>query len=342
MKDNVSTLKNQYELQKSRYDKLCKEVPLQLAELLREGHITLAFPIDSRVKSWESISEKCTRNAITPAALDEIGDIAGIRIVLMFKRDQERVCDIIQHCFEVLAVEDTTSRLAPDQFGYGSIHFQVKLKTEWLALPTMSGLQDLQAEIQVRTAPQHIWAEGSRTFQYKRESHVPKPLRRAINRVAALLELVDLEFDRVLTERETYVGELGTLEEDQPLNTDVLEKVLADELPLKNRGLDEKFGNLLDDLVAFNINSAKSLRALLKKHHDAILAADTAAVAAIREKKEKSGYDYEPERVDKGVFFTYAGLTREALHQEFGRKRVESYLVEKYAQVKLTDDKKPR
>jgi len=318
MKDDMSILKNEYELKKSHYDKLCKEVTTQLSELLRREHIPLALPIESRVKSWESITQKCERGGITPTTLGEIGDIAGLRIVLLFKRDQEKVCEIILQCFEVLETEDTASRLSADQFGYGSIHFQVRPKAEWLVLPTLSELQGLQAEIQVRTASQHIWAEASRALQYKRESHVPHPLRRTINRAAALLETVDLEFERVLSERGTYVEQLGRFEEGEPLNTDILEKVLAEELPSENKALNEKFSELLDDLVAFNTNNTKSLRALLKKHHDAILAEEKAVVAASR--KKDSLYKSTPERGVKGVFFTHVGLVRKALRQEFGEE----------------------
>jgi ppGpp synthetase/RelA/SpoT-type nucleotidyltranferase len=60
-------------------------------------------------------------------------------------------------------------------------------------------------ELQLRTLAQHIWAVASHKLQYKREASVPVPIRRSINRVSALLEMVDLEFDRVLLEREQYV-----------------------------------------------------------------------------------------------------------------------------------------
>lgn len=342
MKNDMSILRNEYELKRSQYDKLCKEVKAQLSELLRREHIALALPIESRVKSWESISQKCERGGITPATLGEIGDIAGLRIVLLFKRDQEKVCEIIGQFFEVLEAEDTASRLSTNQFGYGSIHFQVRPNAEWLVLPTLSELQGLQAEIQVRTASQHIWAEASHALQYKRESHVPKPLRRAINRVAALLETVDIEFERVLSERGAYVEQLGEFEEGEPLNTDILEKILAEELPPENRLGNEPFGMLLDDLIAFNINNAKSLRALLKKHHDAILADEASMIKDIREKKKKTLYiSLSPKQIDKGVFFSHVGLARHALSLEFGNE-FRSYLLKKLIKSRQSSKKDPR
>jgi putative GTP pyrophosphokinase len=156
MSTNVDVLKAEYEQKESLYNKFCREMEVQLSELLRLNGIALAFPIEKRVKSWESISQKCERDNITPMTLREIGDIAGLRVIILFKRDQERVCEIIQQHFDVLEVEDTTNRLSADQFGYGSVHLQVRPKAEWLVLPTLSELQGLHAEIQVRTASQHV------------------------------------------------------------------------------------------------------------------------------------------------------------------------------------------
>lgn len=332
MTGDMSILRSEYELKNSQYEKLCKEATTQLSELLHQEHITLAFPIDSRVKSWESVSGKCQRRDTIPATLAEVGDIAGLRIVLLFRRDQEKVRGIIQEHFEVLKVEDTIDRLSVDQFGYGSVHFQIRLKPEWLVLPVLSELRDLQAEIQVRTASQHIWAEASQFFQYKSKIHVPRPMLRTINRVAAILELVDLEFDRALTERETYIGEPSTFEEDQPLNTDVLEKILADEFPPENKTDGEPFGMLLDDFIAFGIDNVRSLKELLRKHRHAVFAAEEASVKDLRKKKVKGVY--VSRRARGGVFYTHTGLARRALREEFGDEAVSAWIIKAHGQYK--------
>jgi putative GTP pyrophosphokinase len=315
MSDKLDALKAEYEQKKSLYESFCEEIEGQLSELMCQEGITLVVPIEYRVKSWESIAENCNRNNLTPDALAEIGDIAGLRIVLLFRRDREKACGIIINKFEVLKEEDTQNRLSVDQFGYGSVHFEVRPMQEWFSLPTLSRLRGLQAEIQVRTGSQHIWAAAAHALQYKRESHVPMPLRRAINRAAALLEMVDLEFERVLVEREAYVAQLDKLKGDEPLNTDILQKILADEFPSKNADeTTEDLSDLLDDLITFNITNVTALRELIKKHREAIFGAEEKAL------KAKVGYTPKPERLAKGVFFTHVGLARQALRQEFGEK----------------------
>lgn len=313
-------LKIEYEQKQLLYEKFLQENKNQIYELLRQENIVLTVPIESRVKSWSSIAEKCERYNISPKTINEISDIAGLRIILLFKRDQKKACEIINNNFKILKVEDTQSRLAVDQFGYGSIHFEVEPKDGWFLLPTLKDLKGLHLEVQVRTASQHIWAVTSHLLQYKIESNVPNLVRRSINRVAALLELVDLEFERVLTERETYVGQLGRVGDGELLNSDIVQKVLSENLPSRNLSEDESYSDLLMDLNFFGIKDVYSLRGLIKKHSNSILLADRQAIEDIRAKGQQSSFKSDPKRNASGVFYTHVGLTRQALGEEFGEK----------------------
>ncbi|MCH7572497.1 MAG: RelA/SpoT domain-containing protein, partial [Planctomycetes bacterium] len=154
---DLKALRDDYDQKRSLYESFCHEIKAQLVELLLQENITLVFPIEDRVKPWSSIVDKCQRNNLTPHTLRDINDIAGLRIIVLFQRDQEKACDIISNNFQVLSKENTADRLAEDQFGYGSVHFEIQPKEEWLSVPTLSKLEGLRAEIQVRTAAQHIW-----------------------------------------------------------------------------------------------------------------------------------------------------------------------------------------
>src|SRR5690606_25945786 len=103
---------------------------------------------------------------------------------------------------------------------------------------------------------QHTWAVASPKLQYKHEEGVPPPIRRTIHRVSALLETVDLEFERVLEERGSYIAaaadnvDLGEL-----LNVDLLKATLSEILPEKNRVDNEPYADLLVDLLKFKVAS---------------------------------------------------------------------------------------
>ena len=112
------------------------------------------------------------------------------------------------------------------QFGYQSWHYVIAFPEKWLSVPSLCDFRGLRAELQLRTIAQHLWAAASHKLQYKAESSVPLPIRRSIHRVSALLETVDLEFDRVLQEREDYLKQAASRQPTKPINVDVLAQIL--------------------------------------------------------------------------------------------------------------------
>lgn len=282
--------------------------------------MTTAFPIEHRVKSWESISEKCERSRLPPVKLSEITDVAGLRIVVLFQRDMDKVSEIIAKHFDVLKKEDTQSRLALNEFGYGSIHFEVTPKGAWLEVPTMAKFKGLQAELQVRTAAQHIWASASHLLQYKKEADVPKPLVRAINRVAALLEFVDLEFERVLAQRSEYTDKLDkTLGLQEPLNAETVKRVLDECLPMRNKTETENYAEFLDEVRHFEVHTVGGLKDILTKQQAAMEKAEARTIEQVRLAGGMS-LAASSDRIGQGVYFTHVGLARQALRAEFGEK----------------------
>ena len=291
-----------------------KEIDHQLAQLLHRS-VALAFPVQHRVKDWSSIAAKLQRVRLSMKDLRDLQDLVGFRIVLQFRRDVERVCSLIERTFKLVNRYDTITRLREDQFGYSSVHFVVELPAEWLAVPTMAGLADLRAEIQVRTTAQHIWAEASQTLQYKNERAVPQELKRSIYRVSALLETVDLEFERVLSDRDSYKAEVAqTTLPEEPLNVETLQQVLDSSWPSGNKDQNgEDYADLLTDLNALGVATPGAVRQMISKWRDSVLSKDAARVA---EERKNPNSLTRLERVGDGVFFTHVGLTRSALEME--------------------------
>jgi putative GTP pyrophosphokinase len=224
--------------------------------------------------------------------------------------------------------------LQDDQFGYGSIHYEVQPPKSWLAIPTLKQLDGLRAEIQVRTSSQHIWAAASHILQYKRETHVPIPLRRAINRAAAFLETVDLEFERVLIERQEYTKLISKGVNDLPLNVESMRRVLDAALPAENRDDEEEeedYAGLIDDLLHFKVTTTKQLESLIKKHLKAVLIEEKQHLLQLKEELVSGlgPLGTDEARIAKGVYFTHAGLVRMILKEEFGNKEVQDYLLGK-------------
>nr|WP_315489902.1 hypothetical protein [uncultured Rhodoferax sp.] len=327
---NIDALRIQYQDEAGRAERLREAVVAQLSALLASNEVTLGVPMESRVKSWASLAEKLDRKQIALDSLNNLHDLIGVRVILLFRSDLLKVLQLINSTFEVVSLEDTAARLGDSEFGYQSQHFVVRLPNSWLLVPSLTGLNDFCVELQVRTIAQHIWAAASHKLQYKQESGVPRPLRRTINRVSALLETVDLEFERVLDERRVYLQDSQAPKAaNELLNVDSLAAVLSELLPPENKGEEDNYAELLNDLISFKISTPNHLRLLLNKHAEHAKESDRLRVDGFRSGKEAlSVYFHNPERIARGVFYTHVGLAREALRAEYGDEATTAIILE--------------
>jgi len=315
-------LKKDYESKQVSAGRFCSALVRQIKELASQNNISLAVPIESRVKSWSSISAKIERSKVKLKDILGVNDLVGIRLILLFKRDLDICRKLIEDNLEIIEQEDTASRLDESQFGYQSYHYVIKLPEEWLSIPIFRDFTEYKAEIQIRTMAQHIWAVTSHALQYKQEASVPSTLRRSIYRVSALLETVDLEFERVLGEREHYIKELKPETQDEILNVDILREILDSHLPIENRVLEEEYSELIQNLSNCGIEKSSELISLIKEKTKIALERDAKVVAGIKRGGDTT-YKYtkgdKDGRIKKGVFYTHVGLVRGMLDDKFGR-----------------------
>lgn len=310
-------IQQQYAQCAARAERFRLAIIEQLNQLLSKHQIALGVPMESRVKSWESVTEKLDRKQLELSQIESLDDLVGLRLILLFRSDLDSVEQLIRQTFQVLSSEDTGDRLETTQFGYQSKHFVICLPKEWLSVPSFADLNDLRAEIQLRSIAQHIWAAASHKLQYKQESSVPPPLRRSIHRISALLETVDLEFDRILAERADYLktGEANS-GSAEPLNVDLVSAILERMLPRENKDTDEKYDELLSELVELSINTTQRLEALIKENLSDAKAVD---LQRVEERRAQGHYlGTTKERTELGVFFTHVGLVRTMLRKRFG------------------------
>lgn len=326
MKNTNEILRKDFDLQVENATKLKNAILEQLHNLFTTNNISLGVPMEGRVKSWVSITDKIERKILTLQKIDELDDFIGIRVILLFLPDLQRVDELLRSTFDIVSVEDAASRLSENQFGYQSQHYVLKIPLAWTSIPSFFYLGNFKFEIQVRTLAQHIWAAASHKLQYKHEDNVPPPFRRAINRVSALLETADLEFERILNEREMYIEIIDSLDPTEPLNVDIVQSILSELLPADNKDEDENYSELLDDLFHFEINTAEKLRNIIQENMNAIMEEEGREVAS----RYKYGVnDGSEERMDNGVFFTHVGLTRQALCEVVGDTEVYNWLSRK-------------
>jgi putative GTP pyrophosphokinase len=321
----IEELREEYIKLKPQLDRFATELTRQLSEMLEQEKVPLGVPVQSRVKGWDSLQGKLERKERELDSVVKLTDLIGLRVITLFQEGVDAVCRVLNAKFQVLEEENTQGRLEESQFGYLSMHFIVQCLPEWYSIPTFASFRDLGlgAEIQVRTLAQHTWADASRHLQYNQEDKIPPPVRRTLYRLSALLETVDLEFTRLLDQRNQYQNKVDVTSEEQ-FDVDSLAKVLDAMLPPDNKDIVEEYVGLLDDLLAFHTTDSIKLKDLWTKHQDAVIEYDTQTVEAVRDDNDLQKLLAEDaERLQKGVFFTHVGLIRLALRYEFGDRWVE-------------------
>jgi ppGpp synthetase/RelA/SpoT-type nucleotidyltranferase/predicted transcriptional regulator len=172
------------------YKRLAEECCFILQKKLTENEIKI-HTLTSRVKSLDSFYEKISRKKVDHP-FEEIKDIAGVRIICLYRSDIDKIRDIILKEFVVTEM-DIASRLKTP-FGYMSDHYLIKLPTE-LKGARYDELKELSCEIQVRTILMHAWATVSHHLDYKKDIDIPSDLRKDFDALSGLFYVADSHFE---------------------------------------------------------------------------------------------------------------------------------------------------
>lgn len=305
---------------------------------LETGGVRLAAPIESRVKSWDSILGKLERGVGRVRDFRDYQDLVGVRIIVLFTTDVPKAHEAVRAVCHVVEAYRTADRLANDRFGYVASHFVVKAARD----PRIhDSTADLTAEVQLLTAAQHVWAQSSHVLQYKSAEDTPLSLRRSVHRVAALLELVDLEFERLIQARESYKRSVQMEDDSTVLDVDVLDVALPRLWPSEHPYNPSLNDMILQALRRHGIRTLGDLRRLVATQRSAVFADSLAHAQQLLEAVDHGtragdAYTIETptgsrshasvnseliERARRGAFYAVSGLTFTALQFAFGERQ---------------------
>ncbi len=156
-----------------------------------------------RLKGKESLWAKLKRPDKSYASLWDITDLVGIRVIVYFEDEVDRVGEIVEARLKVdLARSTDKRRHDAGAFGYRSLHYVFPLGGDG-ALPARA-----HAEVQVRTVLEHAWAEIEHDLGYKASEAIPASVRHRLHRLAGLLELADQEFVTIRRDLDAYASDL--------------------------------------------------------------------------------------------------------------------------------------
>lgn len=176
--------------ERHKFVDLCDRLQHQLRLDMRRAGVECE--VTGRAKDVGSFVTKSFRKAYAdPWA--QTTDKAGVRITTFYERGVDVALERVLTMFpDAPKVEDKRDELDVRELGYLGVHVTVKA----------IGLDDevLPCEIQIRTAAQSSWAVVSHHLLYKPDLQLPDPVRRALYRLLALVEMFDNEVERAMRE----------------------------------------------------------------------------------------------------------------------------------------------
>ncbi|WP_427125143.1 GTP pyrophosphokinase (plasmid) [Priestia megaterium] len=261
MKNPINDLKQQYEYTMPTYNKLGTNLT-EAIEMLLQEHSIEYLKVYHRTKETDSFMEKIDRKEYNNP-FEEIEDICGIRIICYYQGDIEKVCKIIDKEFTVLESQNKEGLLGTKEFGYRSHHFIVKVKEEWLVTPNYKGLEDLKAEIQIRTVLMHTWAEIEHELGYKNKENLHPDFERKFSLLSAMLEQVDHQFEELKEsivkyrdEKTKEAQETGWLQSQsmEDMNIDTFQVFLDESFPDRKKSPANSVSELLTQLKEYKLS----------------------------------------------------------------------------------------
>lgn len=128
--------------------------------------------VNARIKNPESIVHKMEKRKIEltyKSMIENINDIAGIRIICPLKKDIFSVKELIKKIPYTNVIKEKDYITYPKKSGYSSYHLIVEV-------PVILSKQNIyvKVEIQIRTVAMDFWANLEHKMKYKPEEKISK------------------------------------------------------------------------------------------------------------------------------------------------------------------------
>jgi putative GTP pyrophosphokinase len=157
--------------------------------------------IKYRIKSPESMAAKLKSKDLpitAEAAVSDISDIAGARIICSYAKDIGRIADILRSESDIRVISEKDYVASPKESGYRSYHMKAEVNPG-----AIFGGRFCRVEIQIRTAAMDFWASLEHKARYKYGREIPESLIKDLrvcadrineldDRMYMIHELVDL------------------------------------------------------------------------------------------------------------------------------------------------------
>ena len=179
----------------------------------RSGKRNFFGTIEGRIKTFESVIEKCERKGY---ALDiesvkrNVLDVAGIRIITPFRDDIFNVVEALRHIPGINISDEKDYVTSPKPNGYSSYHIHAQVE---IYSPITGGSKLVPIEIQIRDKAMDLWASVEHVVKYKNDNPSPE----VGDRFKEIAEIL-YKFDDMAIELRDFGNDRSDIGNDQLAN----------------------------------------------------------------------------------------------------------------------------
>ncbi len=177
------------------YSSALKEVETRVDILKDEFkylyNYTLIDHVTTRIKKPDSIIKKMQEKKCRmdyQSLIEEINDIAGLRIICPLKDDIFSVVNMIKTYpdFKILKEKDYVTN--PKKSGYSSYHLIIEVPVN-----IAGKIIHIKVEIQVRTMAMDFWASLEHDIKYKTKKKISQKMSQELVKCAKLINKMDVQ-----------------------------------------------------------------------------------------------------------------------------------------------------
>ena len=273
-----------------KFESLTESVVLIMSRLLKDANIPY-LAVSGRTKSIKDCLAKVDRKNYKHP-ITEMTDISGVRIIVYFDYDIEKISRLIETNFNVDKINSSNrdDLLSVNEVGYRSVHYVCDLGKDRIRLTENRNLEGLKLEFQVRTVLQHAWAELAHDRNYKFTGDLPKHIERKLFLLAALMETADNGFSELSKEIDEYLRRVAEATAQGSLDIEI-NSLSIDEYvtqwakdnkfrieQMKNR---ESYSELVRELKDFGVTTLEGLQAIIPERYAEECRDDSSTVLGI-------------------------------------------------------------
>lgn len=198
--NNLLDYNKQIEIKDNTYEKLMTIYSMAIQELstkmniIKEEYKTfynydMIDHINVRIKKPESILQKMKKkecNLTYKEMIENINDIAGIRIICPLKQDIFSIREIITKLPGIRILKEKDYVTKPKKSGYSSYHMIIEVP-----ITLSKKIMYVKVEVQIRTLAMDFWASIEHSMRYKADKDVTKKKTKELVNCAKIVGNLD-------------------------------------------------------------------------------------------------------------------------------------------------------